>query len=89
MVSEVVSDIDIDIHTLFTENGWNFLNHNYGYTYTKFGHETDPFCVRNEGNVIHVIVPIKNSEFQYRTSFRDSLKASEYLKMRFLSFINN
>ena len=73
---------------MFKENGWHLVKNEMNHIcYTRFGHETDIFEISIETKNIHIGIPIKNSPFQYKTSFKDYFLASEYVEARFLDFI--
>lgn len=75
------------LHELFIENGWHLVKNDFEWiVYSKLGHETEFFEIRLDKNCILVSIPIKNSAYQYRTSFKDYFQASEYLEMRFKDF---
>lgn len=72
---------------MFTENGWHLCKNEMNYIcYTKFGNESDVFEIKIDAKNIHIGVPIKNSRFQYNTSFNDYFQASEYVESRFLDY---
>jgi hypothetical protein len=80
------------IDGLFKENGWHLIKNEFEWiVYTKAGHETDLFEIRIDKNNIFLSIPIKNSSYQFRTSFNNYFQASEYLEMRFNDFcgLNN
>ena len=73
---------------LFKENGWHLVkNEETWICYTKLGFETDIFDIKIGEKVINVSIPVKNSPFQYITTFKDYYNASEYIEARFLDFI--
>jgi hypothetical protein len=75
------------LHELFTENGWHLVKNDFEWIiYSKPGHETDLFEIRIDKNTIFVSIPIKNSAYQYKTTFNDYFQASEYLETRFKDF---
>ena len=72
---------------MFTENGWHLYKNEMNHIcYTKFGNESDVFEIKIDVKNIHIGVPIKNSRFQYNTSFNDYFQASEYVESRFLDY---
>ena len=74
---------------IFKENGWHMIKNEMNWLcYTKFGNETDLFDIKVEQTSIKVSVPMKNSPFQFVTSFEDYYRASEYMESRFLDFIS-
>jgi hypothetical protein len=82
----------LGLHELFTSNNdeynyWYLLKNEIGHIcYTRRGHETDCFEVIIQKDKIYVCVPIKNSIFQYKTSFKDYSRAYDYLERRFCDF---
>jgi hypothetical protein len=74
---------------LFKENGWYLIkNEQTRIAYTKFGDELNYFDIKIGEKEITVSIPVKNSPFQYITSFKDYYNASEYVEARFLDFID-
>jgi hypothetical protein len=52
------------------ENGWSLSHNEINWiNYTKLGHETSFIDIKILSDKITVSVPIKNSEYQYLTSF--------------------
>jgi hypothetical protein len=77
------------LDTLFKDNGWHITKNEMNWIcYTKFGNETDLFDIKINQKTIQVSIPIKNSPFQFVTSFKDYYCASEYVESRFLDFIS-
>lgn len=75
------------LHELFNQHGWHLVKNDFEWIiYSKPGHETDLFEIKLDKNCIFVSVPIKNSAYQFRTTFNDYFQASEYLEMRFKDF---
>jgi len=75
------------IDELFQSNGWFLTKNELNYIcYTKKGFETDIFEIKIDSTSIRVSVPVKNSPFQYVTSFKDYFSASEYIEKRFCDF---
>jgi hypothetical protein len=76
------------LHEMFVENGWNIIrNEMERISYTKVGHETSYFDIQLSKSEVHVCIPLKNSSYQYCTSFKDYFQASEYVEARFKEFI--
>jgi hypothetical protein len=72
---------------MFKENVWHLCKNEMNHIcYTKFGTETDIFEIKIDTKNIHVGIPIKNSHFQYNTSFNDYFQASEYVEARFFEY---
>lgn len=76
------------LDTIFKEHGWKLIKNELNWIcYTKFGHETDIFDIKIDQKTIHVSIPIKNSPFQFVTTFKEYFQASEYIEARFFDFI--
>ena len=75
---------------LFKQHGWYTSKNEANYlSYTTTGHETDVFEIKiDTSKTIRVSMPIRNSPFQFNTSFDNCFQASEYIESRFLEFIN-
>jgi hypothetical protein len=73
---------------LFKEYGWHMTKNEMNWiSYTKFGQETDVFDIKINKTAILVSIPIKNSPYQYITSFKDYYQANEFIEARFNDFI--
>lgn len=78
------------LDAMFKQYGWHIVRNEMNWLcYSKVGYETDLFDIKIDKNSIHVSIPIKNSPFQYHTSFNDYFQASEYIETRFFDFIND
>ena len=78
------------LHELFTKNSWVCIkNELTRLTYTKVGYETSIFDLRVDESRIYVSIPVKNSPYQYCTSFTDYFNACEYIEERFKDYIND
>jgi hypothetical protein len=76
------------LDTIFKEKGWHLIkNQSNWICYSKFGDETSRFDIKILPDKIIVSVPIKNSSYQYVTSFKSYYEASEYVEQRFLDYI--
>ena len=76
------------IDQLFKENGWDLVKNEMNrICYTKFGHETDVFDIQIDAKNIHVSVPLKNSPYNFVTSFTNYFSASEYIENNFTNFL--
>ena len=74
---------------LFKENGWHLVKNEPSWIcYSKLGLELDYFDIKIGEKIINVSIPVKNSPFQYTTTFKDYYNASEYVEARFLDFID-
>lgn len=78
------------LDAMFKEHGWHIVRNEMNWlSYSKVGYETDLFDINIDKNYIRISIPIKNSHFQYHTSFKDYFFASEYIQARFFDFIND
>jgi len=72
---------------MFKSNGWHMTKNEMNWiSYTKTGFETEFFDIKLDTNTVYVSVPVKNSIFQYITSFKDYFTATEYVEQRFNDF---
>ena len=55
--------------------------------YSKPGNETEFFKIALDNNIIYVSVPLKNSNFQYKTKFDNYYSAIKYTESKFNYFI--
>lgn len=78
------------VDQLFKENGWHLSKNEMDWIiYSKFGHELDYFEIKLDQSNIYVSVPIKNSPFQFKTTFKDYFLATEYIEDKFKHFISH
>jgi hypothetical protein len=76
------------LDTIFQENKWQLVQNEMNYiSYCKFGDETSSFDIKIVSDKIIVSVPIKNSMYQYVTSFKTYYEASEYIEQKFCDYI--
>ena len=86
--SELVNKGFFMIDAMFKENGWHMTKNEMNWIcFTKKGFETEHFEIKIDVSKIYVSIPIKNSIFQYSTSFKDYYSAVEYIEDRFKDFI--
>ena len=72
----------------FKEHGWTIAKNEINWIcFTKFGDETSFFDIKILSDRISVTVPIKNSAYQYTTSFKSYYDASEYLEKRLQDYM--
>jgi len=90
MLSGIGYSIKKDLDPLFKQHGWYTSKNEANYlSYTTTGRETDVFEIKIDTfKTIRVSIPIRNTPFQYRTSFYNCFQASEYIESRFLDFID-
>jgi len=75
------------LDNMFKNNGWLLIKNEMNWIcYNKPGYETEYFEIQIERSKIFVSIPIKNSVFQYRTSFKDYFSVTEYIEERFKDF---
>jgi hypothetical protein len=73
---------------IFIENGWYVSKNSTNcVSYSKLGQETDVFTIKLHDKLITVSMPIKDSNYQFNTTFTDLSYACGYLENRFLDFI--
>ena len=77
----LLDDIFRENQWLLTKNELNWIN------YTKPTDETTSFDIKISPNKIIVSVPIKNSSYQYVTTFNTYFDASEYIEEKLLDYI--
>lgn len=72
----------------FKEKGWHLIKNELNWIcYSKFSDETSYFDIKILPDKIVVSVPMKNSSYQYVTSFKGYFEASEYVEQRFFDYI--
>lgn len=73
----------------FKQNGWSLIKNEINWiSYTKFGDETSYFDIKILTDKIKVSVPIKNSYYQFITSFKNYYEASEFIEEKLFDYIN-
>jgi hemolysin activation/secretion protein len=73
---------------MFKSNEWHLTKNDMNWiSYTKLGNETSYFEIKINKTTVYVSVPVKNTTFQYNTSFNSYFSASEYIEQRFNDFI--
>jgi hypothetical protein len=76
------------LNEIFLQNGWHLAKNEINWiSYTKFGDETTLFDIKILNDKISVSIPIKNSVYQFVTSFKSYYEASEYVEQRFYDYI--
>ena len=76
------------LDNLFKSHGWHLVKNEMNWIYyTKFGDESSFFDIKITPEKIIVSVPVKNSPYQFTTSFNNYFDASEYVEQRFLDYI--
>ena len=88
-VNELKNNGFVLLDEIFKKHGWHMIKNEVNWvSYTKFGNETDLFDIKINQKSIYVSIPIKNSSFQFVTSFKDYFSATEYVESRFMDFIS-
>jgi len=88
LTTEIKNKGFILLDELFKQHGWHMIKNEMNWiSYTKLGHETEFFEIKLDRAKIHVSIPLKNSMYQYNTTFNNYFEASEYIEMRFKEFI--
>jgi hypothetical protein len=73
---------------MFKKHGWYMQKNDANWiNYTKFGDETSCFDIKIAPDRIIVSVPIKNSAYQFMTTFKGYYEASEYIEQKFFDYI--
>lgn len=76
------------LDTIFKERGWFLVKNELNWiNYTKFGDETSYFDIKIANDKIIVSVPLKNSNYQYVTTFTSYYEASEYIEQKLIDYI--
>jgi hypothetical protein len=90
MNSEIRNKGFVLLDNMFKENGWHLTKNEMDFiSYTKFGNETNYFEIQLNKNEVHVCIPLKNSSYQYCTSFKSYFEASEYIEKMFHDFVSS
>lgn len=77
------------IDEVFKKNGWYLVKNEMNWiSYTKSSDETSCFDIKIYSDKIVVGIPIKNSAYQFVTSFKGYYETSEYIEQRFYDYIN-
>ena len=76
------------LYSVFNKHGWRLIKNEMNWLYySKFGDETSYFDIRILPDKIITCVPIKNSSYQYTTTFKNYYDASEYLEQRLYDYM--
>jgi hypothetical protein len=76
------------LDTLFKERGWHLVKNEINWiNYTKFGDESTYFDIKISNDKIIVSVPIKNSIYQFVTTFKSYYEASEFIEQKLYDYI--
>ena len=75
------------LEDLFSSREWKIIKNEFDHiVYTKPGNETDYFEIKLTKTEVHVSIPVKNSKYQYGTSFNNYFDASEYIEQHLILF---
>jgi len=86
--SDLVNKGFMILDELFKSHGWHLVKNEKNWiSYTKFGDETSSFDIKISSDTLIVCVPIKNSPYQFVTTFKNYYDASEYIEQRFYDYI--
>lgn len=73
---------------MFKKYGWHLQKNELNWiNYTKFGDETSCFDIKISNDKISVSVPLKNSIYQFITTFKGYYEASEFIEDKFFDYI--
>jgi len=73
---------------MFKEHGWYITKNEMDWIcYTRPEHETEYFEIKITKDKVFISSPVKNTAYQYSTTFKDYFSASEYLESRFYDYI--
>lgn len=74
---------------VFKKHGWYLIKNEMNWLYyTKSGDETSYFDIKILPDKIITCVPIKNSSYQYTTTFKSYYDASEYMEQKLYDYIS-
>ena len=77
------------LDSTFKQNGWHLIKNEMNWiTYTKLGDETSYFDIKISQDNIVTSIPIKNSRYQFVTSFKSYYEASEFIEQKLFDYIN-
>lgn len=75
------------VDSILKENGWHLVKNEMSWiNYSKIGDETSSFDIKITPDKIIVSVPLKQSIFQYVTTFKSYYDASEYIEKRLYDY---
>ena len=76
------------LNAAFQENGWYLVKNELNWiNYTKKGDETSYFDIKITNDKIIVSVPLKNSVYQFVSTFNNYYEASEYVEQKLFDYI--
>lgn len=76
------------LDSTFKSRGWHLIKNEINWiSYSKVSDESSYFDIKILQDKIVVSVPIKNSSYQYVTSFKSYYEASEYVEQRLIDYM--
>jgi hypothetical protein len=75
------------LEALFLMKEWKIVKNDFDHiVYMKPGNETDYFEIKLTKTEVCISIPVKNSKYQYVTSFNNYFDASEYIEEHLVLF---
>ena len=75
------------LEALFLIKEWKIVKNDFDHiVYMKPGNEMDYFEIKLTKTEVHISIPVKNSKYQYATSFNNYFDASEYIEEYLFNF---
>jgi len=85
--SEIKNKGFLILNETFSQYGWRLVKNEMNWiSYTKFSDDTSFFDIKILQDKIVVSVPIKNSPYQYVTSFKIYYDATEYIEQKLFDY---
>lgn len=76
-----------DVHDNFINCGWKLRNNTETLlSYVKSIHLLDEFILSVDTDKIHAIIPITDTNYSYKTYFKNYFEASEYIISRLYDY---
>jgi hypothetical protein len=72
------------LSTMFSDNDWDVYALPKSVKYIRRGYELDLFEIVMTSTKTIAVVPLKNSEFVYKTTFLSCQEACDYIEKRYL-----
>jgi hypothetical protein len=86
--SELQNKGFVILDEMFKKHSWYLQKNEMNWiNYMKFGDETSHFDIRITNDKIVVSVPIKNSIYQFVTTFKSYYEASDFIEQKFFDYI--
>ena len=75
------------LEPMFASYKWSLVkNEETHIMYTKPVRETDFFEIKIDQTTIHVSTPVRNTNYQYKTSFKNYFDATEYIENKLFDY---